>query len=105
MYRDPATQLYVHKKQVWEEDYWGNTFRGMISDGDSLASVDSVQIDNIGQVEGSDLLGTSLTLVEGDNALAYFTAGTAGERYKIHMRVVTENGRKLERDFMVDVID
>ncbi len=108
MRRDPKTQLWVMTKQLWEETAFGRTFKGRLDAGDSLLSVDSVVVENQHRIAGSVDLTVVASAVMGDGneiGAAYLKGGAAGEAYKISIRCVTVNGHRLERDFLLEVID
>lgn len=105
MRRDPVTQLFILTKQPWEEDFFGITFKGKLTVGDALSSVVEVQAENLGRVVDSIAITQGQTQVEGDQGYVHLSGGSNGEWYKIHMRCVTASGRKLERDFIVEIVD
>ena len=104
-YADPDTNLFVLTKQPWEESPFDMDFSGRLRDGDSLSSIASVTVTNMGKVTASADAVAANEVVSGSIAQVTLSAGDDGENYKITIRAITTSGAKVEGDGMLYVRD
>ena len=94
---------YALTKQPWEEKIYNLPF--LVSEGGSLAAVDSITVTARERVVEVDPLVTSDAIVAGDILQFTVAGGTDGEEYLIRARVVDNNGDSLEEDVEIRVQD
>lgn len=90
----------LFKKQPWEERKLEFDVSNSLAPGDSVRSVDSVNVLLNGAVQAA--MCSSGTLV-GSKVYARVKGGTHGVDYYVRVRVNTVNGDKIEDDLLLQV--
>ena len=106
--RHAGTNLPLLAKRVWETLVFEVNFEARLDAGETIEAVDSVEATSLADSPGA----TGLTITDaaerpdGEGTRVVFQAGegTAGEAYKVRLRVVVNDDVRLEDEIVVEVV-
>ena len=90
------------RKQPWEERTLKFDVTKALADGDVLSSIDSVKC-FLGATEATGMVTT--TSATGNYVYAHLTGGVDNNDYVLRVRVLTDDGDKLEDELSVIIRD